>query len=76
MANQFELDARGLNCPLPLLKLKQQLNIMGLGDQITVKTTDSGSVRDFAAFTAQVGHILLQQSERNGEYLFVIEKRV
>ncbi len=74
MTNPIELDARGLQCPMPLLKLKQQLNRMQAGQTIAVVTTDVGSVRDFAAFTTQVGHILHRQSEQNGEYHFLIEK--
>ncbi len=70
-----ELDARGLNCPLPLLKLKQQLNQMQAGQLISVQTTDPGSLRDFAAFADMAGHIIHEQSEQNGVYLFIIEKR-
>ena len=64
MSKPIELDARGLQCPMPLLKLKQQLNQMQAGDYIEVKTTDAGSVRDFNAFTQQVGHKLHRQTER------------
>ena len=74
--SRIELDARGLSCPMPLLKLKQQLNCMQIGQWIEVKTTDPGSLRDFAAFTAMVGHIIHGQSEQDNEYLFIIEKRV
>ncbi|WP_461429717.1 sulfurtransferase TusA family protein [Ketobacter sp.] len=54
--------------------MKQRLNQMEVGDRIHVKTTDPGSVRDFAAFAQQVGHIIHEQDHRNGEYLFLIEK--
>ena len=74
MSKSIELDARGLQCPMPLLKLKQQLNQMQAGDYIEVKTTDAGSVRDFNAFTQQVGHKLHRQTEQDGEFLFLIEK--
>lgn len=70
-----ELDARGLNCPMPLLKLKQQLNQMEAGQLISVQTTDVGSVRDFSAFAEMAGHTIREQSEQNGVYLFIIEKR-
>ena len=70
-----ELDARGMTCPMPLLKLKQQLNQMQGGQVIAVVTTDPGSVKDFGAFTDMVGHIIHEQSEQNGEYLFIIEKQ-
>lgn len=73
---RVELDARGLNCPMPLLKLKQQLNRMQVGQWIEVTTTDPGSVRDFDAFAALAGHIIHQQNEQEGEFLFIIEKRV
>lgn len=69
-----QLDTRGLQCPLPLLKLKQQLNRMQPGQQIKVLTTDPGSVRDFNAFAAQAGHRLLQSGEQGGEFQFLIEK--
>ncbi|MEE2732776.1 MAG: sulfurtransferase TusA family protein [Pseudomonadota bacterium] len=72
---RVELDARGLNCPMPLLKLKQQLNRMSGGQQICVLTTDPGSVGDFTAFVGLAGHKIHEQSEQNGEYLFIIEKR-
>lgn len=71
-----KLDARGLKCPLPLLKLKQKLNSMQVNEQLEVLTTDSGSIRDFDAFTRQVGHLILEQVEKDGEYHFLIEKLV
>ena len=70
----IELDASGLHCPMPLLKLKQQLNKMTAGQVIRVKTTDGGSVKDFATFVAQVGHELLFQEECGGEFVFIIKK--
>ncbi|HEX4938774.1 MAG TPA: sulfurtransferase TusA family protein [Candidatus Kapabacteria bacterium] len=74
MNDIIQLDARGLQCPLPLLKLKQQLNRMLPGQQIRIMTTDPGSVRDFSAFAAQAGHRLLQSGEQAGEFQFLIEK--
>lgn len=76
MAEVQLLDVRGMNCPLPLLKLKQRLNQMDVGERIQVKTTDPGSVRDFAAFLQQTGHCLHQQDHLDGEFLFLIEKLV
>jgi len=70
----IELDASGLHCPMPLLKLKQQLNKMSEGQVIRIKTTDSGSVKDFDTFVAQVGHELLFQEECDGEFVFIIKK--
>ncbi len=70
-----ELDARGLRCPLPLLKLKQGLNAMAAGEDIRVLTTDPGSVRDFQAFLRQAKHELLDMQEL-GEagFSFLIRK--
>lgn len=75
MTNRVELDARQLRCPMPLLKLKQALNRMTLGDEIEVLTTDSGSVRDFQAFLKQSGHELLAMEDRGREYFFVVRKK-
>jgi tRNA 2-thiouridine synthesizing protein A len=69
------LDATGLNCPLPLLKMKQELNRMNSGQVLFVTTTDVGSVRDFKAFLSQAGHALLHLSEEQQRYLFWIKKR-
>lgn len=69
------LDARGLRCPLPLLKLKQRLNGMAAGEEIRVETTDPGSVRDFQAFLRQAGHLLLEQQEQEDGFLFLIRKK-
>lgn len=74
--SRVELDARGLSCPMPLLKLKQQLNRMQIGQWIEVKTSDPGSVRDFQAFVGMAGHIIHQQEEQDNEFLFIIEKRI
>ncbi len=74
MTTTIELDARGLQCPLPLLKLKQQLNRLLPGDCVFIQTTDAGSVRDFYAFAAQAKHIVQRSTEANGEYSFLIEK--
>lgn len=68
------LDARGLRCPMPLLKLKQALHGMAAGEVIEVQTTDAGSVRDFHAFLRQAGHGLLELHEGESTYLFRIQK--
>ncbi|MFZ5560523.1 MAG: sulfurtransferase TusA family protein [Pseudomonadota bacterium] len=70
-----ELDARGLRCPLPLLKLKQALHGMAHGEQIEVRTSDPGSVRDFQAFLSHAGHQLLDMSEGEKEFYFLIRKK-
>lgn len=69
------LDARGLRCPLPLLRLKQRLNAMAAGAEIRVDTTDPGSVRDFQAFLRQAGHGLLEQTEGGEGFRFLIRKK-
>ncbi|HEX4869459.1 MAG TPA: sulfurtransferase TusA family protein [Moraxellaceae bacterium] len=70
-----QLDARGLRCPLPLLKLKQALHGMAPGEDILVLTTDPGSVRDFQAFLRQSGHQLLDLGEAAPEFRFRIRKK-
>ncbi len=69
-----EVDASGLNCPLPILRAKKALNSMEKGEKLRVVATDKGSVRDFAAFTQQTGNPLLESSEDSGKYIFIIEK--
>ena len=68
------LDASGLNCPLPILKAKKQLNGMATGEVLYIVATDSGSVKDFDAFCKQTGHTLLGSSEADGKYHYHIKK--
>lgn len=70
-----DLDARGLNCPLPILRTKKALNEMASGEILRVITTDPGSVKDFAAFAKQTGNELLSSTEAGGEYTFFIRKK-
>ncbi len=70
-----ELDARGLNCPLPILKTKKSLADMASGQVLRVVSTDCGSVKDMQAFASQTGNTLLSQSEENGEYIFFMKKK-
>lgn len=70
-----EVDARGLACPLPLLKTKKALNAMSPGESVRVLSTDAGSVRDFRAFCEQTGNLLLEFSQENGVYTHVLQKR-
>ena len=70
-----ELDARGLNCPLPILRTKKSLNGMTTGQVLKIVATDPGSVRDFQAFSKQTGNQLLLSNESNGEYLFMMRKK-
>lgn len=69
-----ELDARGLNCPLPILKVKKALNAMHSGQILRVLATDPGAVKDFEAFAEQTGNMLLESSEAHGEFRFRIQK--
>jgi len=68
------LDARGLSCPLPLLKLKQALNKLESGAELQVLTTDPGSVRDFKAYLNQTSNSLLQFEQAEDHYQFIIRK--
>ena len=72
---QKELDTRGLNCPLPILKAKKALAEMASGDVLRVLSTDAGSVRDFQAFARQTGNELLQQDSASGEFVHVLRRR-
>lgn len=69
-----ELDARGLNCPLPILKAKKAINSINTGEVLKIIATDPGSVKDFEAFTKQTGHDLIETGEENGEFTFLIKK--
>lgn len=73
MADQ-ELDARGLNCPLPILRAKKALNGMTSGQTLHILATDPGAVKDFQAFAKQTGNQLLESNEANGEFSFLIKK--
>ncbi len=70
-----DLDARGLNCPLPILKTKKALAEMTTGQILRVTATDPGSVRDFQAFAKQTGNELVQQSEENEVFTFFMKRK-
>lgn len=70
-----DLDARGLNCPLPILKTKKALAEMASGEVLRVLATDPGAVRDFQAFAKQTGNELLSHSEDNKEYIFFMKRK-
>lgn len=70
-----EVDARGLDCPMPLLKAKRALNGMRSGQLLRVLATDSGSQRDFCVFAEQSGHQLLESGEAEGVYTYLLKKR-
>ncbi len=71
-----ELDARGLNCPLPILRAKKTLNAMTGGQILKIMATDPGSIKDFEAFAKQTGNELLDSSEVEGEFHFTLKKSV
>jgi TusA-related sulfurtransferase len=70
-----EVDARGLSCPLPILRAKKALSDMQSGEVLKVTCTDPGSVRDFQAFAQQTGNALLGQSTGDGEFLHWLRRR-
>ena len=70
-----ELDARGLVCPLPLLRTKQSLAGMTSGQTLKIVATDPGSVIDFQVFAEQTGNELLSLSESDKEFIFLLRKR-
>jgi len=70
-----EVDARGLNCPLPVLRTKKALNDMKSGQILRITATDPGSVRDFEAFSRQTGNQLLEHGEAGGVFWFVLKRR-
>ena len=69
-----ELDARGLNCPLPILRAKKALGKMESGQVLRIIATDPGSVKDFEAFAKQTGNVLMESKEEGDEYSFLIKK--
>ncbi|MEW6131878.1 MAG: sulfurtransferase TusA family protein [Pseudomonadota bacterium] len=70
-----ELDARGLNCPLPILRTKKALAEMASGEILKVIATDPGSVKDMQAFAKQTGNDLINSAEAGGEYTFFMKKK-
>jgi tRNA 2-thiouridine synthesizing protein A len=70
-----ELDTRGLNCPLPILRTKKALSDLASGQVLKVVATDPGAVKDFQTFSKQTGHELLQQGEANREFTFFMRKK-
>ncbi len=69
-----ELDASGLNCPLPILRAKKSLNGMDAGKVLHIIATDPGSVKDFEAFAKQTGNELLESTEEGGKFHFYMKK--
>jgi len=75
MLTDREVDTRGLNCPLPILKAKKALADMHTGQTLKVVATDPGSVRDFQAFAKQTGNELIDQQTLNEEFIHVLRRR-
>ena len=70
-----ELDARGLNCPLPILRTKKSLTDMTSGQVLKIVATDPGSVKDFQAFARQTGNTLLSENETDKVFTFFMQKK-
>jgi tRNA 2-thiouridine synthesizing protein A len=70
-----ELDARGLNCPLPILRTKKALTDLQPGQVLKVRATDPGAVKDFQTFSRQTGHELLAHDEANREFTFFMKEK-
>ena len=70
-----EIDTRGLNCPLPILKAKKALSDMHTGQLLKEVATDAGSVRDFQAFARQTGNELVEQQTVGAEYIHILRRR-
>ncbi|MCH7764365.1 MAG: sulfurtransferase TusA family protein [Candidatus Marinimicrobia bacterium] len=69
-----ELDCKGLNCPLPILKTKKQVDAMEIGQVLKMESTDPGSISDMNAWTKRTGHELISQIEDGGIYTFFVKK--
>lgn len=70
-----ELDARGLNCPLPILRAKKSLGEINSGQVLKIVATDPGAVKDFQAFSKQTGNELVSQSQAGNEFVFFMKKK-
>ena len=69
-----KLDARGLNCPLPIIKTRKAINLIESGEILEVTSSDPGSVKDMAVFCEQTGNRLVTSNEADSSYIFLIEK--
>lgn len=74
MKMDMELDTKGMNCPMPILKAKKAMNELNPGGTLKVLATDPGSVEDFSAFCRTGGHQLVETSEDSGVFTYVIKK--
>lgn len=75
MTEAVLLDAKGLQCPMPLLKAKKALNEMKAEEVLRVLATDPGSVRDFEVFSRQSGHSLLESRQEGDTYIYLLRKK-
>ena len=75
MQHDKEIDTRGLNCPLPILRTKKALADVRSGQVLKIVSTDPGSVKDFETFAKQTGHTLLSHDEAGGEFTFFMKKK-
>jgi len=69
-----ELDTSGLNCPLPIIKAKKEINTMETGEILHIISTDPGAVKDFESFANQTGNELLNTEEKNNKFYFLLKK--
>ena len=69
-----ELDTSGLNCPLPIIKAKKEINAMDSGQVLYVISTDPGAVKDFESFANQTGNVLLSSEEKGDKFHFLLKK--
>jgi tRNA 2-thiouridine synthesizing protein A len=77
MSSEFhkEVDARGLNCPLPILRTKKALNDMVSGQVLRILATDPASLRDFQAFSKQTGNALVESTSNDGVYTYLLRRK-
>ena len=68
------LDARGMNCPLPILRTKKTLSALNTGETLSITSTDPGSVKDMQSFCNQTGNVLVSSNANQGEFVFLIRK--
>jgi tRNA 2-thiouridine synthesizing protein A len=74
MADQ-QVDARGLNCPMPIVKTAQAVKALASGQTVEVLATDAGSVKDFAAWSKTTGNPIIEQTSDAGVFRFVLQKK-
>ncbi|MDR1888695.1 MAG: sulfurtransferase TusA family protein [Zoogloeaceae bacterium] len=75
MTFDHELDVRGLNCPLPILRTKKALAAMASGEKLKILATDPGSLKDMQAFANQTGNVLLAHSETGGVFEYLLQRK-